>query len=467
MRVRVLVVVALLLGLSRFAGAQDQTGKVGIGAFASAVKMVLGQTDRSTVDQWAGVSLRYGFTPALSLQARAGYGWVYARDPRGSHFAAKGPWKTLLVPFSVEGQYAFLADQPFRPFVSFGLGVTDWDVRKVTGGGGIFATGRSVNGDVPSATLVGGIGLELFASENQAFQVALRWNHLIKGNESTIGGSPPDDNRAVLELLFGATVFFGGHKDTDGDGIEDRYDLAPTEPEDFDGFEDSDGVPDPDNDQDGIVDLKDKAPNEPEDKDGYQDLDGVPDPDNDGDGILDVKDKCPDLAEDFDGYQDEDGCPDLDNDGDGIQDKDDKCPNEPETFNGYQDEDGCPDEKPAPKPLEKKGEKLVLPGIHFRVGSARITEDSYPVLDQVYEILRDHPDIVVEIRGHTDNTGSYDFNMRLSQKRAEAVRRYLISRGISPSRLRAVGYGPTQPIATNDTPEGRAANRRIEFVRVK
>ncbi len=131
--------------------------------------------------------------------------------------------------------------------------------------------------------------------------------------------------------------------DNDGDGIPDDQDRCRDEAEDFDGFQDEDGCPDPDNDGDGIPDVLDKCPNEPEDFDGFQDEDGCPDLDNDGDGIPDAVDKCPNEAEDFDGFQDEDGCPDLDNDGDGIPDAVDKCPNEPEDIDGFEDEDGCPD----------------------------------------------------------------------------------------------------------------------------
>jgi uncharacterized protein (TIGR03382 family) len=131
--------------------------------------------------------------------------------------------------------------------------------------------------------------------------------------------------------------------DTDGDGIVDPVDACPTAPEDFDGFQDEDGCPDLDNDGDGIPDAKDQCPNEAEDKDGFEDNDGCPDSDNDKDGIPDNKDKCPNQPEDFDGFEDEDGCPELDNDNDGIPDSLDKCPNEPEDKDGFQDEDGCPD----------------------------------------------------------------------------------------------------------------------------
>ncbi len=166
-------------------------------------------------------------------------------------------------------------------------------------------------------------------------------------------------------------------KDSDGDGIPDDVDKCPNAAEDKDGFEDTDGCPDPDNDNDGIPDSIDKCPNEAETKNGIDDDDGCPEKDEDGDGILGSNDKCPNEAEDKDGFEDDDGCPDLDNDKDGIPDATDKCPNEPETKNGYQDEDGCPDEVPAAI-AKFTG---VIKGISFRKGSAVINPSSFPTLE--------------------------------------------------------------------------------------
>ena len=185
----------------------------------------------------------------------------------------------------------------------------------------------------------------------------------------------------------------------------------------------------------------------------------VVDKDTDGDGILDKDDKCPNEPEDKDGFQDEDGCPDPDNDGDGILDKDDKCPNEPETFNGYQDSDGCPDE--VPEAVKKF--TGVIEGIHFKTGSAAITQDSHRVLDKAIQVLVDYPDVKLEIGGHTDNVGKEEFNKELSQKRAESVREYMVSNGIAGDRLTAVGYGMDKPITSNKTKADKAKNRRTEF----
>lgn len=159
------------------------------------------------------------------------------------------------------------------------------------------------------------------------------------GGVGVIKGIGVPDGRAFLGVLYNAEV-----KDQDGDGIPDALDACPTEPEDKDGFEDSDGCPDPDNDGDGIPDVRDQCPLEPEDFDGFQDEDGCPEPDNDGDGIPDEEDECPNEAETYNGVMDFDGCPDAkDSDGDGIPDDRDQCPNEAEDTDGFQDEDGCPD----------------------------------------------------------------------------------------------------------------------------
>jgi OmpA-OmpF porin, OOP family len=151
-----------------------------------------------------------------------------------------------------------------------------------------------------------------------------------------------------------------GYEDTDGcpdrdndlDTIPDKDDKCPGQAEDQDGFEDSDGCPEADNDRDGIPDTGDRCPGEAETKNGFKDEDGCPDEaDSDNDGVPDARDKCVSEAEDTDGYEDTDGCPDPDNDGDGILDSDDECVDEAETKNDFEDEDGCPDEDP------KKGGK--------------------------------------------------------------------------------------------------------------
>ncbi len=343
-------------------------------------------------------------------------------------------------------------------------------------------------------------GLKLYLAANSF--LALGGGVGITGLAGNHVGAP--DFRAFAMFFF--EPFIG---DRDEDGYPDDVDKCPDEPEDFDGFQDEDGCPDPDNDQDGIPDKFDKCPNEPEDKDGYEDedgcpedntsdrdgdgipdekdqcpddpedkdgfedQDGCPDPDNDQDGIPDVKDICPGTdedkkdnfkktKEDKDGFQDEDGCPDPDNDQDGIPDVKDKCPNEPETFNGYQDEDGCPDKG---KVRVTAGAIEIYEKIYFATGKSEILPKSYGILDAIVATLKAHTQILkLEIQGHTDDRASEAYNLKLSDDRANSVRQYLIDNGISPTRLTAKGYGESRPVDKRKTAEARAKNRRVEFI---
>jgi outer membrane protein OmpA-like peptidoglycan-associated protein len=247
--------------------------------------------------------------------------------------------------------------------------------------------------------------------------------------------------------------------DNDSDGVADADDKCAIDPEDKDGFQDDDGCPDADNDADGILDTDDKCAMDPEDKDGFQDEDGCPELDNDADGLADTSDQCPMEAEDADGFQDEDGCPDPDNDGDGVLDAADKCPTEMETKNGFQDTDGCADE--IPKQVQRF--TGTIKGITFETGKDVIRKSSNNTLNQAVKLLSDYPELRIEISGHTDNVGSDDDNRALSQSRAEAVRQYMIAKGVDASRLEAKGYGPDRPIADNAKKAGRAQNRRVEF----
>ncbi|TNF25815.1 MAG: hypothetical protein EP329_22320 [Deltaproteobacteria bacterium] len=251
--------------------------------------------------------------------------------------------------------------------------------------------------------------------------------------------------------------------DNDGDGIPDKTDGCPNEAEDKDGFEDQDGCPDPDNDLDGVPDAEDKCPAEKEDQDGFDDGDGCPDPDNDKDGLDDVLDKCPNEAEDKDGVMDGDGCPETDADGDGVPDEKDKCGDRPETKNGIKDDDGCPDTKSVDVDLAVDAIKIRKPVV-FTKDTDTILATSYAILDEVAEVLRDNKYITgVRVEGHSDSEGSNEDNLRITQQQAEAVVKYLVSKGIAAERLEAKGFGEEQPIASNMTPYGRSRNRRVEF----
>ncbi len=250
--------------------------------------------------------------------------------------------------------------------------------------------------------------------------------------------------------------------DSDGDGIDDSVDKCPNEPEDKDGFQDQDGCPDPDNDNDGIPDAQDKCPDKPEDKDGFQDQDGCPDPDNDGDGIPDAQDKCPNEPEDKDGFQDQDGCPDPDNDNDGVPDTKDRCPNEPETINGYQDDDGCPD-KGDPLVVVSPDRMELLEQLEF--SGTKIKGTSFNLLGQIGAQLRAHKEIArLRVTVHVQPTANTAHDQEITDKRAQAVRDWLVQWGIDEKRIEPRGFGGTKPLVPADSKGAAAINERVELI---
>jgi outer membrane protein OmpA-like peptidoglycan-associated protein len=251
-------------------------------------------------------------------------------------------------------------------------------------------------------------------------------------------------------------------RDLDFDGIDDRFDRCPGEPEDRDDFEDEDGCPDPDHDGDGVPDFRDGCVMNPEDLDGIADDDGCPEIDADQDGIPDGSDRCPLQPEDMDGNEDADGCPedDLDTDHDGVPDFRDACPQQAiRRGQNPRTSDGCP------RLAEISEDKIVITErVYFEEGKARLLPESTPVLVAVAQVLVEHPEIRdVLVEGHTNDVGDDEVNYRLSDARARAVMDWLIRNGVDRNRLTSKGYGETRPLVPNDGDENRARNRRVEF----
>jgi outer membrane protein OmpA-like peptidoglycan-associated protein len=343
-------------------------------------------------------------------------------------------------------------------------------------------------------------------------------------NADNRDGKIGDVNDAFLFHTIGLSFNFGNKKDADNDGVSDGYDKCPYTPantavdrkgcpldKDADGVADYiDKCPDvagtkefygcPDTDADGVADADDECP----DVKGTKALKGCPDtdgdgvadkndrciseagtialkgcPDKDGDGVADMDDKCADTKKGFkvdatgctmdndkDGIvNEEDACPDKsgpmalkgcpDTDGDGVADNEDRCP----MIKGTLANKGCPEMAKA----DVKRITQIAGKIFFEVDKDKLLVASLNELDELATILQRYPEANLTIGGHTDSDGDDAYNMTLSQKRTDAVRNFLISKGITEMRLTATGYGESMPIADNTTAMGKAKNRRVEL----
>ncbi|MFQ5677829.1 MAG: OmpA family protein [Gemmatimonadota bacterium] len=358
------------------------------------------------------------------------------------------------------------------------------------GGGGIAQwSPKSVGSETDKKLHFGG-GFRLFLTPALAIRVDGRDNWLPDGlaftrRRLTPGLSQAESSQSAhdLQLTAGLSIIPGGRRDDDGDGIGNRSDACPDTP--LGARVDERGCA-LDSDADGVPDFRDRCPDTPRgasvdergcptdsDRDGVPDgLDRCPDTpagaavdgqgcarDSDGDGVANGLDRCPDTPAGL--PVDGSGCP-RDGDGDGVFDGRDQCPGTP--AGARVDEDGCPLSE-VEEALRETG-RLVLRNVHFDFNRATLQAESGPILDEVGQALVRAADLRVEIQGHTDAVGDAGYNQGLSERRAQAVRAYLMEHfpSIDPGRLVARGYGETRPVATNRTEEGRRENRRVEFV---
>lgn len=298
--------------------------------------------------------------------------------------------------------------------------------------------------------IMGGVGTNIWITPKVGVYAQAAYDHV------------PDFTDDYFHFAFGLKFRFGA-KDRDKDGIVDKKDKCP----DVAGLKVFEGCPD--TDKDGIEDAKDLCPNEA----GKPELQGCPDKDNDG--IADKDDRCPDVAglaslkgcpdKDGDGVADiDDRCPEVkglanlkgcpDKDGDGIADKDDKCPE----VAGVSSNNGCPEVK----------EEIVAPVaktaviVYFDFNGTTVTKEEKTKLDNFSKTMAEQKEATFNIDGFADSKGNDDYNMKLSQKRADAVVKYLKKKGINVKALEVKAYGEANPVGDNETEEGRAKNRRVE-----
>ena len=425
-----------------------------------------------------------GFTVSRYLWKYMDVNFSYNRGYVGYESGNTGSFKSDFSSVALNLKFNLLSsDYIVRPYVFGGIGAILYDNQ-------LNFHQEKIDSVLPSAG--GGFNFRL----SPVVSLYLQESFMFTNNDSRDGAVGGEDDQYLFHTV-GLTFNLGDTKDADNDGVSDKKDKCPDTPatvsvdklgcpidRDSDGIADYlDSCPDtagsktlngcPDRDNDGVEDGKDRCPDQagviallgcPDaDKDGVADIDdkcantkpgtkvdikGCP-MDSDNDGVSDDLDRCPDVA----GVASLRGCPDAD--GDGIADLDDKCPNAKGTLANK----GCPEIAKADiVRITYIGSK-----IFFENNSDKLKVASLSQLDELSKILYKYDGATLTIEGHTDSVGKDDFNMTLSQKRAESVRQYLIGKGISDTRLIPVGYGETKPIATNNTTLGKAKNRRVEL----
>lgn len=494
-----------------------------------------------------GLTFAHYLNPSFNVGLQGNYGNYGYYDNAENNFAGKKLEASLFLQYKLNNGYIIKANSKLSPFFTLGVGYNSYFQNNTPTVNPTIITNK---GDV---IIPLGAGLKYHVTPRFAIQYQYVYNFTNSDvhDQNRSGGivnkvfdtplhpysQPGNDTYGehVISLVFN----FGKARDTDRDGISDKYDKCPDTPFNVKVDEngcpvdsDGDGVADYldkcpntptgvivdasgcplDTDGDGIADYMDKCPNTPKginvdvngcpfdtDGDGVADYmdkcpntpagvqvdskgcaldsdgDGVVDAldkcpnsrigaivdangcekDTDGDGVVDFLDKCPGTPAAAYGKVDVNGCP-LDSDGDGVPDYMDNCP----TIAGNVSNNGCPEVKKEVKALFKKA----LQGIQFETGKSEIKPVSFPLLNQIANILILNPTYIIEVQGHTDNVGGNDFNINLSNKRAASVRLYLIDKGVSQERITSNGYGYNKPVASNTTKSGRMMNRRVEFV---
>jgi outer membrane protein OmpA-like peptidoglycan-associated protein len=342
-------------------------------------------------------------------------------------------------------EYENRTSNKFNMYLSAGVGsfkISENTTSLNFGGGLVYWFSNSFGVNLESVAKWDTNGKAQFDTNHFQHFIGITYRNNSKKDSDKDGVFDEDDK---CPEIFGLKEFMGC-PDTDNDGIADSEDACPNTA----GLVGMNGCPDTDGD--GIVDKDDSCPNAK----GTKTNNGCPD--TDGDGIVDTADKCPGTS----GIAANNGCPWPDTDGDGVLDKDDKCAN----VAGLASNNGCPEVRNEAVKRTNKALANFSKSIYFDSASTSFKSETYAVLKKVRATLEEFPKAMVIIEGHTDNTGSSKTNQKLSQKRANAVKNYLVNSGIAKENIIAIGYGQNHPIASNTYEKGRVLNRRV-IIKVK
>ncbi len=370
-----------------------------------------------------GLRAGYNFTRNLGIEGFASYTQSEIDD---SYYSGTSPWQNIYN-FGVEAIYHFMPEGRFVPFVAMGLGGVHYEEAHNYKA----HYGFPEYGKIFEATKLAvdyGAGMKYFLTDNIALRADVR--HILPLNGRW---NNPHYIHNELQATFGVNFAFGGGRSVPVQEAQIEEPAAPV----------AAVVSSADADKDGVPDAQDDCPRSPVgavvDKRGCL-------PDDDEDGILDYEDHC--LNTPAGVKVDIDGCP-SDSDFDGVSDYQDKCPRTP--HGTPVDEKGCP--------LKNKSMLLKM---EFDSDQAVIKKKYRGELQRVADFLKKNPKATATIVGHTDSTGNRRDNIKLSKARADSIRTYLIQNfGIRASRVKALGYGPDRPVASNNTAEGRQKNRRV------
>ena len=426
-------IVSLILPFS-FIVAQTPNNPWSIGIGANTIQII-----DETVES------KFGVGPSVSLARYLGAGFSLGANYGINNFEIENNDTDYT---SVNAFLKFnINSNNFSPNLLVGYGLSDFG-KKLTFEGVFESQGAG-------RTLFGGLGFDISISDKISLSLA-----------STYRWSEEKGTYKHLQHLVGLNYNFG-QGDSDKDGIPDNKDSCPEEPgiKEFNGCPDTDGdkIPDnkdncpeefgseimngcPDTDKDGVADKDDECP----DDEGLLELNGCPDTDEDD--VADKDDECPEET----GIIENKGCPWPDTDGDGVKDNEDKCPEEA----GSSENSGCPDlSMEVVETINQLATK-----INFAAGTDKIQGKAVlEALNEIKTLLDNNPEGNLIIEGHTSSDGETEANLKLSQKRAAAVKVFLVNLGANPERLRTEGYGEERPITDNETSEGRALNRRVQF----